>query len=111
MRTCVGVVGASMQGVQAMWSRVVCGEVRYATVRLGLVSSDRQHQQLDDKPTISHLIKSCLPTVVVIKHYFALPSARYRRPRDHAQVGLPRDVTRSTTLVRFVCETDSSCDV
>jgi len=54
----------------------VGSEVRYMTVRLGLVSSDRETER-QDKPTISLLIRSFLPTVSVIQHYFALPIQRY----------------------------------
>lgn len=50
----------------------VCGEVRYVTVKLGLVSTQASQH---DKPTISLLIKSFLPTV--IQHYFALPTQRF----------------------------------
>ena len=39
-----------------------------------------------DKPTISLLIKSFLPTVTVIQHHFALPTQRYRS-RAFAAVG------------------------
>ena len=39
-----------------------------------------------DKPTISLLIKSFLPTVTVIQHHFAVPTQRYRS-RAFAAVG------------------------
>ena len=52
---------------------VVCKDVRYISVKLGLVSTQTMSQQ--DKPTISMLIQSFLPTV--IQHYFALRTERF----------------------------------
>ena len=64
-------------GGQCIWLGyclcAACNDVRYITVRLGLVSTQTGSQQ--DKPTISLLIKSFLPTV--IQHYFALPTQRF----------------------------------
>jgi len=56
--------------------RIANTDVRYMTVKLGLVSSQTQMQQTESMPTISLLIKSFLPTVAVIQHYFALPTQR-----------------------------------
>jgi len=65
--------------------RVASTDVRYITVKLGLVSTQADSLQ-QDKPTISLLIKSFLPTVTVVQHYFALPTSRYDNYESHGQL-------------------------
>ena len=52
-----------------------CSDVRHVTVRLGLVATQTDTDQ--DKLTISLFVRSFLPTVAVIQHYFALPTQRF----------------------------------